>query len=142
MNAGRKIMLLVVGVGILSVAGFGAISVAHSAGQCGIGGAGVKEDNDPDCCSVGEGHGNESGSEKSVAAAEIRKAGNPKNAENEGPVNVKCPLMGSEIDEEKLTEELLVEHKGHTVGICCDKCLGPWDELSDEEKDEKLRESL
>ena len=124
----RRILLLVGSAGILLIAGLGMVSVTGFAGTCGIGARGDegnKGNNPPACCPSGD-----KGEEE----------GNPGN--HERVVNAACPIMREEIDEEKLTEELLVEHRGHTVGLCCHSCPEPWEELSDEEKDEKLAESV
>jgi hypothetical protein len=48
-------------------------------------------------------------------------------------VNAKCPIMGFDVD-----EEVTVEWNGKTVGFCCAECIPKWNELSEEEKGEKL----
>lgn len=60
----------------------------------------------------------------SVAASEI--------------VNVKCPIMGHEVETENLDPALVKEWNGKKVGFCCPPCLEEWDELTDAEKAEKI----
>ena len=48
-------------------------------------------------------------------------------------VNTTCPFTGEDID-----ATMTVAYKGETVGFCCGNCMDKWDELSDEEKAEKL----
>ncbi len=52
--------------------------------------------------------------------------------------NVKCPIMGSVIKPEKVTDDLVRDFKGEKVALCCAGCPDKWDELSDEEKIAKL----
>lgn len=59
------------------------------------------------------------------------------NNENEMAVNTICPIMGSDVDPDAAT----VEFKGQTVGFCCDGCDDKWNNLSDEEKEQKLAEA-
>jgi hypothetical protein len=53
-------------------------------------------------------------------------------------VNSKCPIMGSPIDPDKVTEELTRQYKGKKVVFCCNGCPTVWDKLSSAEKDAKL----
>ena len=48
-------------------------------------------------------------------------------------VNETCPLMGGDVDPAVTTE-----WNGKTVGFCCAKCIPEWNELTEEEKAEKL----
>jgi hypothetical protein len=54
-------------------------------------------------------------------------------------VNAKCPIMGGDINAPDLTAELVKEWNGQKVGFCCPPCLEEWDELSDEQKAERLK---
>jgi hypothetical protein len=56
-----------------------------------------------------------------------------------GVVNVRCPIMGTKIDPADVPEELTRQWKGKTVGFCCPGCPAKWDELTDEQKKEKLK---
>ena len=47
--------------------------------------------------------------------------------------NTACPIMGGPVD-----ETVTVDWNGQTVGFCCADCIPAWNELSDEEKAEKL----
>jgi len=58
--------------------------------------------------------------------------------EKSGYVNTKCPMMGGEIDPEKVTSDLTRQFQGQTVAFCCGGCPGMWDKLSDTEKEAKL----
>ncbi len=149
MKTKRKI-LLAMSVGIISVAGLGAISMAGSAGQCGLRIRAGEQKNNPSCGMAFMSEENKAGSGRVENKEKTDSCGDVEAKEDKAshdkvkkcPVNVKCPIMGTEIDKEKLTEELTVEHRGHTVGLCCDGCPEQWGELSDEEKDEKLAESI
>ncbi|QDT16689.1 hypothetical protein [Alienimonas californiensis] len=48
-------------------------------------------------------------------------------------VNETCPLMGGDADPAVTTE-----WNGQTVGFCCAQCIPEWQELTEEEKAEKL----
>ncbi len=52
--------------------------------------------------------------------------------------NAKCPIMGSVINPEKITADLVKDFKGEKVALCCAGCPAKWDALSDEEKAAKL----
>lgn len=54
-------------------------------------------------------------------------------------VNARCPMMGSTLKPEKVTEKLTREFKGRKVGFCCGGCPTAWDSLSDEQKEAKLK---
>lgn len=53
-------------------------------------------------------------------------------------VNNKCPIMGTTIEPENVTEDLIREYKGQKVAFCCKMCPAEWDKLSDAEKEAKL----
>ena len=50
-----------------------------------------------------------------------------------GAINETCPMMGEAVDPGSTTD-----YKGQKIGFCCDGCVGPWNKLSDAEKDAKL----
>lgn len=53
-------------------------------------------------------------------------------------VNNRCPIMGSPINPEKVTNDLIREYKNQKVAFCCAGCPSTWDELTDTEKNAKL----
>ena len=53
--------------------------------------------------------------------------------------NVRCPIMGSPINPDKVPANLTREYKGQKVAFCCGGCPPAWDKLSDAEKDAKLK---
>ena len=53
--------------------------------------------------------------------------------------NVRCPMMGTSLDPDKVPAELTRLHRGQKVGFCCAGCPAAWDKLSEEEKDAKLK---
>ncbi len=55
--------------------------------------------------------------------------------------NTKCPIMGSVIKPEKVTDDLVKDFKGEKVALCCAGCPDKWAALSDEEKATKLAAS-
>jgi hypothetical protein len=52
--------------------------------------------------------------------------------------NTKCPIMGSPINPEKVSDNLIRDYKGQKVAFCCGGCPATWDKLSDAEKESKL----
>jgi len=52
--------------------------------------------------------------------------------------NVRCPIMGSPINPDKVAENLVRDYKGEKIGFCCGGCPGQWDKLTDAEKGAKL----
>jgi hypothetical protein len=50
-------------------------------------------------------------------------------------VNAYCPIMGGEVTE----EGGLTQWNGKAIGFCCAPCIEEWNELSDEEKEAKLK---
>jgi hypothetical protein len=55
--------------------------------------------------------------------------------------NARCPMMGSPIDPNKVTEDLIRDYKGQKVAFCCPGCPAQWDELTDARKAAKLAEA-
>ena len=53
-------------------------------------------------------------------------------------VNSKCPIWGTHIEPDKVTEDLIRQYKGQRVAFCCADCPPAWDKLSDTQKDAKL----
>lgn len=54
-------------------------------------------------------------------------------------VNTVCPIMGNEINPEDVEASLVKDFNGKKVAFCCPPCLEEWDELTDAEKSEKLK---
>ena len=46
-------------------------------------------------------------------------------------INSTCPIMG---DHDVDPDAKSVTYEGHTIGFCCDKCVGKWESWSDEKK--------
>jgi len=57
-------------------------------------------------------------------------------------VNVRCPIMGTQLDLANVPEGLTRTYKGQKVAFCCAGCPTAWDKLSDAEKDAKLAKVL
>lgn len=53
-------------------------------------------------------------------------------------INSACPIMGSPINAQKVTPNLVREYKGQKVAFCCPGCPAQWDKLSDSKKQAKL----
>ncbi len=53
-------------------------------------------------------------------------------------VNNRCPIMGSPINPEKVTKNLVRDHKGQKVAFCCAGCPSTWDKLPNALKQAKL----
>ena len=52
--------------------------------------------------------------------------------------NVRCPVMGSPINPDKVAKNLIRDYKGQKIAFCCRGCPATWDKLTDAEKDSKL----
>jgi hypothetical protein len=50
------------------------------------------------------------------------------------PVNTVCPIMGGKVTPSGGS----TTWNGQMIGFCCDSCIPDWNELSDEQKAEKL----
>ncbi len=62
--------------------------------------------------------------------------------EEQGIVNVRCPIMGSKLDPAKVSTKLTKLYKGKKIGFCCPRCPIKWGKLSDEDKEQKLLQSF
>jgi hypothetical protein len=49
-----------------------------------------------------------------------------------------CPIMGSPINPDKVTKNLIRDYQGQKVAFCCAGCPATWDKLNDAEKNTKL----
>ncbi len=52
--------------------------------------------------------------------------------------NASCPIMGSPINPDKVTKNLIRDYKGQKIAFCCGGCPVTWDKFTDAEKDAKL----
>ncbi len=52
--------------------------------------------------------------------------------------NNRCPIMGSPINPEKVTKNLVRDYMGQKVAFCCAGCPSTWDKLTDAQKQTKL----
>ncbi len=52
--------------------------------------------------------------------------------------NNRCPIMGSPINPEKVTKNLIRDYKGQKVAFCCAGCPSTWDKLTNAQKQAKL----
>ena len=52
--------------------------------------------------------------------------------------NVRCPIMGSPINPDKVTKDLIRDYKGAKIAFCCAGCPAAWDKFSDTTKAAKL----
>lgn len=57
-------------------------------------------------------------------------------------VNVRCPISGKPIDRMNTPENLTKIYKGQKVGFCCPACPPQWENLTEQEKDAKLKEAM
>ena len=53
-------------------------------------------------------------------------------------VNLRCPIMGRDIDPKSVTPDLIAEFRGGKVAFCCAACPPIWNKLTDAEKQAKL----
>ena len=52
--------------------------------------------------------------------------------------NVRCPIMGSPINPDKVSKDLIRDYKGEKIAFCCAGCPAAWDKFSDTAKAAKL----
>lgn len=52
--------------------------------------------------------------------------------------NIRCPIMGSPVNPDKVDGNLIRDYKGEKLAFCCGGCPGQWDKLTDAEKDARL----
>ena len=52
--------------------------------------------------------------------------------------NTRCPIMGSAINPDKVTKDLIRDYKGQKIAFCCGGCPSKWDKLTNAEKNAKL----
>ncbi len=52
--------------------------------------------------------------------------------------NVRCPIMNSPINPDKVTKDLIRDYKGEKIAFCCAGCPAAWDKFSDAAKAAKL----
>ncbi len=57
-------------------------------------------------------------------------------------VNVRCPILGTKLEPEKVPQNLTRMYMGRKVGFCCAGCPQQWDKLSSEEKAKKLGKAV
>ncbi len=84
--------------------------------------------------------------DKKTALAELHKVQKMLAAINAGIgklvkpkfANVRCPIMGSPIRPDKVTDNLIRDYKGQKIALCCGGCPATWDKLSDRKKEAKL----
>jgi hypothetical protein len=69
-------------------------------------------------------------------------SGGAAEAADGGVVNAVCPIMGTQLDPDKVPGSLTRQWRGKTVGFCCAGCPAAWDKLSDEEKQQKLAAAM
>ncbi len=56
--------------------------------------------------------------------------------------NNRCPIMGSPINPEKVTKNLVRDYMGQKVAFCCAGCPSTWDKLSNAQKQAKLAKAI
>ena len=57
-------------------------------------------------------------------------------------VNVACPIKGVAFDPATVPPERMRTFQGQVVGFGCDDCQGKWDKMTDEQRAEKLANSM
>ena len=53
-------------------------------------------------------------------------------------VNSRCPITGSVIDPSEMEEDHVRSFQGQSIGFCSIECLREWDDLSEQEREERL----
>ncbi len=53
-----------------------------------------------------------------------------------------CPIMGSPINAEKVTKNLIRDYQGKKVAFCCAGCPATWDKLTNTQKLAKLAKAI
>ncbi len=57
-------------------------------------------------------------------------------------VNTRCPITGDEFDRFDLTENRVRTYNGQILGFCSADCPHIWDDLDDDEKEERYNEAV
>lgn len=57
-------------------------------------------------------------------------------------INTRCPITGNDIDPGELTSNCVRTHEGQLIGFCCPDCVLEWDELSQDEKNDRLSDIM
>jgi len=52
--------------------------------------------------------------------------------------SLRCPIMGSSIDINKVDESLTREYKGRKIAFCCAGCPSAWDKLTEDQKQKNV----
>jgi hypothetical protein len=53
-----------------------------------------------------------------------------------------CPILTDHaIRKGRVLRELSAEHKGQTIGFCCEDCVDAWKAMSDDERDEAIKQA-
>jgi len=52
--------------------------------------------------------------------------------------NIRCPIMGSPINQDKVAENLIRDYKDQKIAFCCGGCPVTWDKLTEAKKESKL----
>jgi len=57
-------------------------------------------------------------------------------------INTRCPITGNDFDPVELSASRIRRYKGQVIGFCSPDCPAEWDELSDEEKEDRLSDAM
>jgi hypothetical protein len=76
--------------------------------------------------------------EKWDGLSEAQKEAKLKQYQAPSFINTTCPIMGSAIQSQRVSPNLVRQYRGQRVAFCCPGCPAQWDKLSDAQKQSKL----
>lgn len=53
-------------------------------------------------------------------------------------VNSRCPMTGNAINANDISSDMTVNFQGQNIGFCSAQCISEWEQLNDEEKQDRL----
>jgi hypothetical protein len=72
------------------------------------------------------------------SGASTNQSGGATKTEQLQLVNSRCPMTGNAINASDISRDMTANFQGQTVGFCSDECVSEWEQLSDEEKQDRL----
>jgi hypothetical protein len=53
-------------------------------------------------------------------------------------VNSRCPITGNAINTNNISSDMTANFQGQNIGFCSAQCVSEWEQISDEEKQDRL----
>ena len=81
----------------------------------------------------GQWHDNQTG-----AGAPRSQAGSATKTKRPALVNSRCPITGNAINTNNISSDMTANFQGQNIGFCSAQCVSEWEQISDEEKQDRL----